>query len=181
MKKLSFLLALIALQLAARSQFSSASLQATGLTCALCSKAINNALLKLPGIQSVKADIKNSSFDIVFRPGATVYPDDIKNAVEGAGFSVGVLKVTGSFHELAVDHDQHVKIGDAEYHFVNVDKQVLNGEKTLTLVDKNFVTQKEFKKLSASVKMGCMQTGKAGSCCVKDGLADGVRVYHVTL
>ena len=166
---------------ASNGQFSKASLQATGLTCALCSNAINKALGKLPFIQSVDADIKHSSFAIVFKPGSVVNPDAIMDAVEGAGFSVGGLELTGTFQQLSIDKDQHVKIGQSVYHFVNASNQVLNGEKTIRIVDKNFLTQKEFKKISATVKAGCLQTGRAASCCIKDGLAEGVRIYHVTL
>jgi copper chaperone CopZ len=73
-----------------QAQFTKANLQATGLTCAMCSNAINKALQHLPFVESVKADIKNSSFSIVFRQQASVDLDAIKNAVEEAGFlSVG--------------------------------------------------------------------------------------------
>ena len=51
----------------AHPQFTKANLQASGLTCALCSNAINKALQKLSFVASVKPDIKNSSFDIVFK------------------------------------------------------------------------------------------------------------------
>ena len=68
----SLLLVLIAQTLLAEAQFSKANLQATGLTCAMCSNAINKALQKLPFVESVKADIKNSSFSIAFRTGSIV-------------------------------------------------------------------------------------------------------------
>jgi hypothetical protein len=57
----------------------------------------------------------------------------------------------------------------------------LNGEKTITMVDKDFVTAKEFRKYSAATKMKCILTGKAASCCEKEGLPAGTRIYHVTI
>ena len=164
-----------------QAQFSKATLQATGLTCAMCSNAINKALQKVPFVESVKPDIKNSSFGIVFKKDARVDIDALKDAVEDAGFSVGSLKLTGNFNEVKIATDQHVKIGNDNFHFLNVKSQVLNGEQTIFVVDKNFVTEKQFKKYSSSAKMSCMQSGKAASCCVKDGIPAGTRIYHVTI
>jgi copper chaperone CopZ len=164
-----------------QAQFSKADLQATGLTCAMCSNAINKALLKVSFVESVKSDIKNSSFAIFFKKDAQVNIDALKDAVEDAGFSVGSLKLTGNFSEVKIASDEHVKIGNDNFHFLNVKSQVLNGEQSITIVDKNFVTEKKFKKYSSATKMSCMQTGKAASCCVKDGIPAGTRIYHVTI
>ena len=79
-----------------QAQFTKASLQATGLTCAMCSNAINKALLRVPFVESVKSDIKNSAFSIVFKTGQEVEIDALRKAVEDAGFSVGNLKMTGN-------------------------------------------------------------------------------------
>lgn len=164
------------------AQFSTANLQATGLTCALCSNAVNKELQAIPFVESVKPDIKNSSFHIVFKAGSAVEIDALKKAVEDAGFSVGSLKLTGDFRDLKPEKDQHVRIGEAQYHFLNGNGHSLSGEQVITVVDRNFVGEKQFKKLSASSKMSCVQTGKAGgSCCAKDGLSEGTRVYHVTI
>lgn len=181
MKRLLILFVFCGFGLLAGAQFSKASLQATGLTCALCSNAINKALGKLPFVQSVESDIKNSSFAIVFKPGTSVNPDAIMEAVEGAGFSVGSLQLTGQFQQLFVGKDQHVAIGQYVFHFVNATNEVLNGEHTIKIVDKLFLTQKEFKKVSAMLKPGCLQTGMASTCSIKDGTKPDQRIFHVTL
>jgi copper chaperone CopZ len=181
MKKGSFLVIIILFVIQVQAQFIKADLQATGLTCAMCSNAINKALLKVPFVESVKADIKNSSFAIHFKKDAEVNIDALKDAVEDAGFSVGSLKMTGNFNEVKIAPDEHVKIWNDNFHFLNVKSQVLNGEQSITIVDRNFVTEKQYKKYSAATKMSCMQTGKAASCCVKDGIPTGTRIYHVTI
>lgn len=181
MKKMLLIIVAGLFAMQVNAQFTKATLQATGLTCAMCSNAINKALEKVSFVESVQSDIKNSAFNIVFKPGSDVNIDALKNAVEDAGFSVGGLKITGSFSEVKIAADQHVKIGNENFHFLNVSSQVLNGEKTFKLLDKNFVTAKDFKKYSGATKMSCMQTGKAASCCVKDGISEGDRVYHVTI
>ncbi len=163
------------------AQFTKATLQATGLTCAMCSNAINKALQKVPFVESVKSDIKNSAFNIVFKQGQDVKIDELRDAVEDAGFSVGGLKLTGNFQELKIENDTHVEIGKEVFHFLNVSEQVLNGEQTISVVDKNFVTARQFKKFSSASKMSCVANGKAGSCCTKEGIPPDARVYHVTI
>lgn len=179
MKKLISVTMGLFMILSLQAQFSKATLQATGLTCAMCSNAINKALLTKPFIQSVKADIKNSSFNIVFKENADVDIDEIRKTVEGAGFGIGSLKLTGNFSEVKIEKDKIVQIGDKQFHFLNAESQVLNGEQTITIVDKNFLTEKQFKKFSNATAMKCLQSGKAGACC--PGVAAGTRVYHVTI
>jgi copper chaperone CopZ len=181
MKKLLLILVMALAAFSSHAQFETANLQANGLTCAMCSNAINKALQKVPFVESVKPDIKNSSFGIVFKKDAEVDIDALKDAVEDAGFSIGSLKLTVNFHEVKIADDQHVKIGNDNFHFLNVKSQVLNGEQTIAIVDKNFVTEKQFKKYSSATKMSCIQTGKAAACCVKDGIPARARVYHVTI
>jgi len=147
----------------------------------MCSNAINKALQKVSYVESVRSDIKNSSFSIIFKAGAAPDIDALKDAVEDAGFSIGSLKLTGNISETKIVKDQHIRIGNENFHFLNAEGQVISGEQTITVVDKNFVTEKQFKKFSAATKMSCMKTGKAASCCVKDGIAADERIYHVTI
>jgi copper chaperone CopZ len=181
MKRIFFIVLLVLIGFLSQAQFSKARLQATGLTCAMCSNAINKALLKVPFVESVKSDIKNSAFNIVFKQGQKVEIDALKNAVEDAGFSVGSLQMTGNFNEIKVENDKHIKIGDAVFHFLNTKDQVLDGEKTISVIDKSFLTAKQFKKVSGASKMSCVATGKAEQCCVTEGIPANTRVYHVTI
>jgi copper chaperone CopZ len=181
MKKLLLLLMIALFTVPVMAQFSKATLQATGLTCAMCSNAINKALQDVPFIESVKSDIKNSAFIIVFKANEEVKIDALKDAVEDAGFSIGGLKLTGNFSEVKLEKDKHIQLGKEYFHFLNGSGQTLSGEKTITVSDKNFVTAKEFKKISGLSKMSCLQTGKAAECCTKDAVPAETRVYHVTI
>ncbi len=181
MKKL-VLLILLGLQVQGmHAQFSKANLQATGLTCALCSNAINKALQQLPFVESVKADIKNSSFSIVFRQQAVINLDAIKNAVEEAGFFVGGLQVTGSFNNLNTGAGGVAKIGNSWFLFLKDANRVLKGEVTFSLQDKSFLTAKAFKKISSTVKVPSLATGKAEADLLNEGVKKGERIYHVTI
>ncbi len=180
--KLLFFIAILITSITSHAQFKSARLQAAGLTCAMCTKAIHEALKQLDAVESVKPDIKNSEFVITFKDNKSVDPDILKNAVEDAGFSVARLRMTANFNKIMIEKDSHIDIGGKTFHFLRAGNQTLEGEKTITLVDKNFTSPKEFKKYAASTQMSCVQTGKAAECCRKadNELASG-RIYHVTI
>ncbi len=181
MKRIVFIALAFFAGMSVHAQFTKATLQATGLTCAMCSNAINKALLEVPFVESVKPDIKNSSFDIALKTGTEVEIDAIRKAVEDAGFSIGNLKMTGTFKDLAVKNDQHLEIGKNVFHFIGISDQSLSGEKTLMVVDKNFLSPKQYKKFSSASKMNCVKTGKAETCCISEGIPATARVYHVTI
>ena len=181
MKKCILSLLIVVTWIAGYSQFSKASLQASGLTCAMCSKAVKVALEKVSFVKEVKVNIKNQEYAIAFKENSNAEFDDLKKAVEDAGFSVASLKVTGNFTGVNVEKDKHLQLDGKNFHFVNSNTQVLNGEKTLTIVDKDFLSAKEYKKYSAATKMECIKTGKAGECCAKEGIHSEERVYHVII
>ena len=181
MKKIIIIIVVAVAATTAKAQFTKANIQASGLTCAMCSKAINDALKELPFVETVKPDIKNSAFIISFKQGSEADIDAMKKAVEDAGFFVAKFIVTGVFNNTEIKNDEHIAISGKEYHFLNVKDQVLNGEKNLTIVDKDFLTASAFKKYSGSTAMQCIKTGRAGGCCEKAGLAAGTRIYHVTI
>jgi copper chaperone CopZ len=181
MKKMILLLLVVLMGITSMAQFKNATLQAAGLTCAMCTKAINKALEQVAFIQSVKVDIKTSSFLLAFKEGAAVDFDVLKKAVEDAGFSVAKLKVTGVFDKVDVQNDAHVQIDGKTFHFLNISKQTLQGEKAITLVDKDFVSAKEYKKYSTATSLACVKTGRAQNCCTREGIAADTRIYHVTI
>ena len=181
MKRILFGLLLI-FSVGANAQFSKATLQASGLTCSLCSKAVKTALEKVSFVEKVQVDIKNQQYNLTFKQDNRVDFDALGKAVEDAGFSVAFLKVTATVNNLLAQKDDHVKMGAHTFHFLNSKDQALNGEVTFTLVDKAFVLAKDFKKYAAMTKMACVQSGRMESCCVKAGAStEGERIYHVTI
>ena len=181
MKKIIMIVGAALISFSAVSQFSKASLLASGLTCSMCSKAVKVALEDVVYVKEVKVDIKSQEYQIVFKETTDIDFDALKNAVEDEGFSVASLKVTGNFTDVNVKKDMHINIGGKNFHFLNGNNQVLNGEKTFTIVDKDFLSAKDFKKQSSASKMECVQTGKSGACCTKEGISADARVYHVTI
>lgn len=170
MKKLIIIFFVI-FSAAAQAQITKVNIQASGLTCSMCSNAINKALKTLPEVKQVTANIKNSSFDIEFNDNAAVDFDKFKSKVEDAGFFVAKFLITLQADNLSVNNDTHTTLGNYTFHFVNVKTQTLNGSHTIRLLDKGFVPAKEFKKNSSFTKMPCYSTGAE----------NGKRIFHVTI
>lgn len=179
MKKIMLATLALLFSISSFAQIKSATLSASGLTCSMCSKAIFKALSKVKSVQKVDADIEGSKYQITFRPGATVVLDDLQKAVENAGFSVAALQVTANFPPTQLHKDAHIAYGGALYHFLNVPDETISGEKTFTIVDKNFLPEKDYKRYAKMTDMKCIETGHMEACC-HDGKT-GERVYHVTL
>jgi len=180
MKQLIVIIAVLVCA-SAQAQVSKVNLQASGLTCSMCSNSINKSLKTLDYVEKVMANIKSSSFDITFKPGAAVNFDQLKRKVEDAGFSVANLTATVHFNNLVVEKDEHYNVGGMNLHFLNAKGQVLNGEQAIQVVDKGYVSAKAFKKNQLYTQMECYKTGVAGHCCKKPGLAEGTRIFHVTI
>ena len=167
--------------LGASGQVKEVTLQASGLTCAMCSNAINKALQKLPFAAKVQPNIKESSFTMLFKEGAAVDFDAIRKAVEGAGFSVAKMQVKAHFSGVNINNDSHVAFQGTTLHFLGVQQQTLSGEHTFEIVDKKFVPDSVYKKYAGSTKMECVKTGIMENCCSKDNKNTATRIYHVTV
>lgn len=184
MKAIIIALSLLAgIQFTASAQeYKKASLQAAGLTCAMCSNATFKALKTLPFVDKIDTDLNNTTFVLHFKPGSAVNLDQIKSKVENAGFSVAKLTVTASFNKVKVENDAHINFAGHTLHFMNVKPQVLEGDKDITVIDKDFIPAKSFKSYSAKTTMPCYKTGTMAACCKPaNGAAADKRVYHVTI
>lgn len=176
-----FLIAILFLfNFCATAQVSKVSIQASGLTCSMCSNAINKALKSIDYVDNVIANIKNSSFDIRFKPNAKVDFDLLKKKVEDAGFFVAKMDVSILLNDVEVANDTHVEIDKTMFHFMNVSQQKLSGEKTIQIIDKGYLTDKVYKKNNKYTNMDCYKTGYMGACC-KKLKQSGTRIYHVTI
>lgn len=142
----------------ARSQFSKAEIQVSGLTCSLCSKAVLKALEEVAFVKKVEVDIKNQQYEIFLKDNSTIDPDELKNAVSNAGFSVAKLKVSGYFSNLQLQKGNPIKIDNLFFLFLNSSGTAINGELTLTVIEKDYLTTKAFKKYCSDPSIKCMQT-----------------------
>ena len=163
-------LILLICSLQVSAQYKEAWLQASGLTCAMCSNAINKAVSKLSFVEKVDADLNQSAFVIRFKPGMPVNFDELRKKVEEAGFSVALLKVTANVNELRLKKGEVLVWGGLNLWVVNSPGGALSGEQTFQLLEKGFLTAKAYKKSGKEVTAPAYQSA----------IAAGKRVYVVT-
>lgn len=164
------------------SQIRHASLQASGLTCAMCARSVYKSLESIPFIQQIDTDLEGSKFMLTFRKDADVDADQIRKKVEDAGFSVAFLSLTAHFEGAPVRQGQHFLMNGKAYHVLDVGIPVLQGEVVMRVIDKQFLPVKEQKKYAGASEISCYKTGKAeGDCCKDGGIPAGARIYHVSM
>ena len=145
--KMFFIIVLLSLCFGSFAQIKKASLQASGLTCAMCAKSVYTNLTSLSFVESVDTDLNASAFEIKFKEGQHIDPEAIRKKVEDAGFSVSQLHLEFDASSHKIEHDTHLKVGNSFYHFVNVKSKEYNGPITLHVIDKEFLTTKDHKKI----------------------------------
>jgi copper chaperone CopZ len=123
----------------ANAQISKAEIRATGLTCSMCSNAINKQLKSVPEVINVETDLNTNTFTVTLKEGNTLSPKIFKDKVEKAGFFIGSLIVTTKSEN--IKQNGYVVVNNASNTVPEVQIQIL---------DKGYVTEKEFKKLSKS-------------------------------
>jgi copper chaperone CopZ len=124
----------------ATAQISKAEFRATGLTCSMCSNAINKQLKSLPEVVDVETDLNTNTFTVKLKEGNTLSPKVFKDRVEKAGFFIGTLILTTKLE--TIKQSTYVLINNVSNSITEVKFQVM---------DKGYVTEKEFKKLSKSL------------------------------
>ncbi|UGS24688.1 heavy-metal-associated domain-containing protein [Flavobacterium channae] len=123
------------------AQISKAEIRATGLTCSMCSNAINKQLKSLPEVVNVETDLNTNTFTITLKEGNELSPKVFKEKVEKAGFFIGSLVITAKPETIA--KNSYILVNDRPNNVTEIQFQV---------VDKGYVTEKEYKKLSKSYK-----------------------------
>lgn len=136
---LAFLIMLVSTN--TNAQISKAEIRATGLTCSMCSNAINKQLKNLPEVVTVETDLNTNTFTVTLTQGNTLSPKVFKEKVEKAGFFIGLLVVTAKSE--IITNSAYIVVNDKSNYAAEIQFQV---------VDKGYVTEKEFKKLSRSFK-----------------------------
>ena len=125
----------------ANAQISKAEIRATGLTCSMCSNAINKQLKSMPEVVNVDTDLNNNTFSVTLKKDNTLSPKTFKDKVEKAGFFIGSLIV--SMNAEAVNNKNYINVNDSKS---------AGSETKIQVLDKGYVTAKEYKKLAKSYK-----------------------------
>ncbi|WP_278035454.1 heavy-metal-associated domain-containing protein [Flavobacterium nitratireducens] len=143
MKKVHIIIASIILMFSLKSnaQIIKAEIRATGLTCSMCSNAINKQLKSMLEVANVETDLNTNTFTVTLNEGNNLSPKSFKDKVENAGFFIGSLIITAKPE--TITQSTYILVSDKPDNMNEIQFQV---------VDKGYVTEKEFKKLSKSYK-----------------------------
>ncbi len=151
MKKILILSVILLISVIANSQIIKAELTATGLTCSMCSKATYKQLTSIPEVEKVEPDLNNTAFILFFKNGSPVNISDLKNKVEEAGFSIGELLVVFNFKNQQAENNSTFTLDNMTYTFMDTKAGILSGEVKVKILDKGYVVEKEYKKLSKMI------------------------------
>ncbi len=124
-----------------KAQISQIEIRATGLTCSMCSNAIQKQLKTLAEVDSIETDLNTNTFSIKLKQGNTLTPKIFKEKVEKAGFFVG---------QMIVSADTEI-INKANYILINEKPESKKFFK-FQVLDKGFITAKEYKKTAKQLK-----------------------------
>jgi copper chaperone CopZ len=149
----------------------SAELQAAGLTCSMCSNAIQKALKSIPFVAEVEPDLKSSSFLIQFKDQSNVMIQHLRNAVEDAGFSMASLQMKIINTDSSLSKAQPVLIGKQFLCIADTEAWKVKSMIEVLIIDRFFLTEKKWKQYQKLITQ---------SSCVQPDLALGA-MYHAVV
>lgn len=92
------------------AQIVKAEIRATGLTCSMCSNAINKQLKTVPELVNVEIDLNSNTFTVTLKEGNELSPKIFKEKVEKAGFFIGSLVVTAKSN--TITQSSYIMVND---------------------------------------------------------------------
>lgn len=123
------------------AQIIKAEIKATGLTCSMCSNAINKQLKTINQVVNVETDLNTNTFTVTVSKDNNLTPNIFKEKVEKAGFFIGSLIITVP------------TIVTRSNAYIFVENESSNADEVqIKILDKGYVTNKEYKKLLKSLK-----------------------------
>jgi copper chaperone CopZ len=131
------------------SQIKKAEIVATGLTCSMCSNAINKQLKKNKEVEKVTTDLNSNTFTVFFKESATTTPQSLKESIQKAGFFVGDMKVTYQVKSQKAILNKVTNIENIHIIAINEKPSTINGLVVFKIFNQGYLVQKEFKKFAS--------------------------------
>jgi hypothetical protein len=87
------------------------------------------------------------------------------------------------FQPTTLRTDEHIPLGNALVHFVNIAKErVVQGRVELTFIDDRFIPDTEAAEWRTKIHHSCYKTGTVEECCPPaESTKPATRVYHCSL
>lgn len=127
------------------SQISKAEIIATGLTCSMCSNAINKQLKTLPEVEKVMIDLNSNTFMVQLKKGNNITPQTLRMNIEKSGFFVGSMILTIDADNVQTKENTSFTNASGTYILVDNNAKPTNGTLRLKVLNSGFVTKKEYK------------------------------------
>jgi copper chaperone CopZ len=153
------------------AQFVSATLGINGLTCSMCSFAVQSELERLPFVEQATLNLNTNVAEVLFKTDQKVNIREVVDAVYKAGFSVGYTEAVFIFDQQTVSDQFIFSYEGFNYQFLKPAQEVLNGKTTLKFLDKKFLRKKAYTFWAPFIKNSSQGKTKA----------DLETLYHVTL
>jgi copper chaperone CopZ len=134
------------------AQISKVEIVATGLTCSMCSNAINKQLKTLSDVEKVDIDLNSNTFVVFLKKDNQTTPKILKDKVENAGFFVGEMTLFLSFDKQILTENATFKKDGLSFILLDAKTKTLNGEVKLKVFEKGYLTTKAFKKIAKSLQ-----------------------------
>ena len=144
MKKIIFATIFLMTALITNAQIIKIEIIATGLTCSMCSNAINKQLKTIAEVEKVDIDLNKNIFLVTLKTENKLTPKTFRDKVEKAGFFIGSMILSVNFANQHVEDNKQID----QYIFIDTKAQTLNGLAKVKVLDKGYVTAKEYKKLA---------------------------------
>ena len=134
------------LSLSSKAQISKAEIIATGLTCSMCSNAINKQLKSMAEVENVSTDLNTNTFVVTLKDNSAYTANTLKESVEKTGFFIGSMVLTIDLGTVKITESQKITKQSGNYVFVNGGEKSVSGPVRVQVLNEGFVTKKEFKK-----------------------------------
>ena len=117
------------------AQIVKAEIRATGLTCSMCSNAINKQLKTVPELVNVEIDLNSNTFTVTLKEGNELSPKIFKEKVEKAGFFIGSLVVTAKSN--TITQSSYIMVNDKKSNASEIQFQVVDNMNINTYASNN--------------------------------------------
>lgn len=166
-KKQWIVLAMLLAMTNSFAQISKVEIIATGLTCSMCSNAINKQLKAMPEVEKVMIDLNNNTFVVNLKSNSMITPQMLKNNIEKTGFFVGSMILTMDVDNLQTKEHTSFKNATGTYVFVDSNEKITNGSLRLKVLNNGFVTKKEYKQSAKMLSKYSSLASEEGTYFVK--------------
>lgn len=126
----------LSLSIISYSQVKSINISVDGFTCSLCAKGVEGQFKALDFVKDVKTNLSEATFDLKFKSGKQVKIEQIREAVDDGGFTVGsvsleasgTISVSGNNYVLVTGNTPDLKLENITGDIKDGDKVSVKGE-----------------------------------------------------